>query len=65
MSDAHGVPPRSHMDNRILRALRQAVRAALYQHKLAGNPIAVWCDGASYGFRPEDIPEPTDAEEEV
>jgi hypothetical protein len=30
---------------RILRALRQAVRDALRQHKLAGNPVAIWRNG--------------------
>jgi hypothetical protein len=39
----------------IERALRRAVREALLRHKQAGNPIAVWRDGAVVWIAPEDI----------
>ena len=42
---------------RILRAMQQAVREAIWQHKLAGNPVAVWRDGQVVWIQPEDIPE--------
>jgi hypothetical protein len=38
-------------------ALGRAVRAALLEHKRAGNPIAVWEDGQVVWIAPEDIPE--------
>lgn len=41
---------------RIQRALRQAVREALLQHKLAGRPVAIWRDGAVHWLPPEEIP---------
>jgi hypothetical protein len=37
-------------------ALRRAVRAALLEHKRAGNPIAAWRDGKVVWIAPEDIP---------
>jgi hypothetical protein len=37
-------------------ALGRAVRKALLRHKQAGNPIAVWRDGAVVWIAPEDIP---------
>ena len=40
----------------ILRALRQAVREALLDHKRAGNPVAVWRDGRVAWIQPQDIP---------
>lgn len=40
----------------IARALRQAVREALWQHKIAGNPVAVWRNGRVEWIPPEDIP---------
>jgi len=42
---------------RILRALRQAVREALLDHKRAGNPVAIWRDGRVVWIPPEEIPE--------
>jgi len=36
-------------------AMKQAVRAALRQHKLAGNPVADWRDGKVVWIQPEDI----------
>ncbi len=48
---------------RILRALRQAVREALLDHKRAGNPVAVWQDGRVVWIPPEEIPEWTGTEE--
>ena len=41
----------------IERALVRAVRAALRQHKQAGNPIAVSRDGEVVWLAPEDIPD--------
>lgn len=45
---------------RILRALRDAVRDALLDHKRAGNPVAIWKDGRVEWVQPEDIPVPDD-----
>ena len=39
----------------ILDAMRQAVREALLQHKRAGNPIAVWLEGAVAWIPAEEI----------
>ncbi|HLZ69590.1 MAG TPA: hypothetical protein VKV26_06715 [Dehalococcoidia bacterium] len=44
-------------DARILKAMDEAVRAAILDHKRAGNPIAVWRDGQVVWIAPEDIPE--------
>jgi hypothetical protein len=41
---------------RILEALNQGVREALWRHKQAGNPVAVWRDGQVVWLAPEDIP---------
>jgi hypothetical protein len=41
--------------NLIENALARAVREALLRHKQAGNPIAVWRDGAVVWIAPEDI----------
>jgi hypothetical protein len=40
------------------RALEEAVREALRQHKRAGNPIAEWRDGKVHWIKPEDIEVP-------
>ena len=37
------------------RAVRQATREAVLQHKRAGNPIAVWSRGKVVWIKPEDI----------
>jgi hypothetical protein len=42
---------------RMLRAMQQAVREAIWRHKLAGNPVAVWRDEQVVWIQPEDIPE--------
>ncbi|MBA3884933.1 MAG: hypothetical protein H0X67_04260 [Acidobacteria bacterium] len=48
MSDTSdtALPPaeRVHDIPRMLRAMQRAVREAIWQHKLAGNPVAVWRD---------------------
>jgi hypothetical protein len=49
---------------RIKRALRLAVRDALRDHKLAGNPVAVWRNGAVEWIPPEEIPDLPDEFEE-
>ena len=41
---------------RVQEAMTRAVRAALRQHKQAGNPVATWRDGAVVWVEPEDIP---------
>ena len=38
-----------------IAAAQQAVRAALREHKLAGNPIAVWHEGKVVLVPPEQI----------
>ena len=40
---------------RITTAIRSAVRAALREHKRAGNPIAVWRRGKVVWIPPEKI----------
>jgi len=55
---------RVHDEARILRALQRAVRRALRQHKLAGNPVAVWRDGQVVWIPPEDIPIGPEQDEE-
>ncbi len=42
---------------RALRALQQAVREALRDHKLAGNPVAIWRNGHVEWVPPEEIPD--------
>jgi hypothetical protein len=42
---------------RIVRALRLAVREALRDHKLAGNPVAAWRNGRVEWIPPEEIPD--------
>lgn len=37
------------------KALKQAVREAILQHKRAGNPIVVWRDGKMVWLKPEEI----------
>lgn len=39
----------------LIHAAQQAVRAALREHKLAGNSIAVWRDGKVVLVPPEQI----------
>jgi len=39
-------------------ALKRAGEKALWQHKQAGNPIAVWRDGRVVWIPPEEIPVP-------
>lgn len=41
---------------RIQEAMARAVRGALRRHKQAGNPVAIWRDGAVVLVAPEDIP---------
>jgi hypothetical protein len=52
------VPPaeRVHDIPRILRALRQAVRDALLDHKRTGNPVAIWRNGQVVWVPAEEIP---------
>ena len=40
------------------KALKQAVREAISQHKRAGNPIVVWRHGKMVWLKPEEIIEP-------
>ena len=40
----------------ILRAMRQAVREALLDHKRTGDPVVVWRDGRVVWIEPQDIP---------
>jgi hypothetical protein len=53
------VPPaeRVHDIPRMLRAMQRAVREAIWRHKLAGNPVAVWRDERVVWMQPEDIPD--------
>ena len=58
MTDDTDLSPaeRVHDIPRILRALRDAVREALLDHKRAGNPVAIWKDGHVEWVQPENIP---------
>jgi hypothetical protein len=47
----------------IQEAMARGIRAALRRHKRAGNPVAIWRDGAVVLIAPEDIP--VDDEEPV
>ena len=49
---------------RLARALRLAVREALRDHKLAGNPVAVWRNGRVEWIPPEEIPDLPDESDE-
>lgn len=40
----------------ILAAMNRGVQAALRRHKRAGNPVAIWQDGAVVWVPPEEIP---------
>jgi hypothetical protein len=40
----------------IVAEARLAVREALAEHRLAGNPVAVWRDGKVVWIPPEEIP---------
>jgi hypothetical protein len=40
---------------RILRAMAEAVREALLNHKRLGNPVAIWQDGRVVWLAPEEI----------
>jgi hypothetical protein len=44
-------------------AMARGIREALRRHKRAGNPVAIWRDGAVVLVAPEDIP--VDVEEAV
>lgn len=50
---------------RALRALRQAVREALWEHKVAGNPVAAWRNGRVEWIPPEEIQVESPLESEV
>jgi hypothetical protein len=41
---------------RITRASQLAVREALWQHKISGDPIVVWRNGRVERIPPEEIP---------
>lgn len=49
---------------KIDKALSRAVRAALLDHKQAGNPVAAWQDGKVVLVAPEDIVIPPDPDAE-
>ncbi len=61
-----GVILEDQLENRekIDKALGRAVRAALLDHKKAGNPVAAWEDGKVVLVAPEDIVIPPDPDEE-
>lgn len=67
MSNTPGsdIPPSERVQDipRIQIALQRAVREALYRHKLAGHPVAVWRDGRVVWVPPEEIPAPTGRED--
>ena len=48
-----------------IKAFRRGVRAALLEHKRAGNPVAIWQDGKVVWVAPEDIVLPPEPSEET
>ncbi len=42
---------------RVIRGIRNGVRAALRRHKLLGQSIVVWQDGKVVELPPEEIPD--------
>jgi hypothetical protein len=48
---------RVHDIPRMLRAMQRAVREAIWRHKLAGNPVAVWRDERVVWIQPNEIPD--------
>ena len=52
-------------DTFLASAVRAAVRAAVRDHKRAGNPVAGWQDGRVVVVAPEDIPASFDEATEV
>lgn len=42
--------------NKIMRSLKAGVKAALLQHKLAGNPVCVWRDNKVVWVPADEIP---------
>jgi predicted ABC-type ATPase len=50
---------------RILEALLRAGREAVWQHKLAGNPVANWRDGKVHWVQPDEIQRPPPTGREV
>lgn len=47
---------RIHDLDSMTKAFRKAIRLALLQHKRAGNPVAVWRDGAVAWIPASEIP---------
>jgi hypothetical protein len=62
MIESNGRPRWNMVDDadEILRLAQKAVRAALIDHKQAGNPVAVWRDGKVVIIPPEEIVIPDD-----
>lgn len=60
-NNGRGEPQRVDDAPRILEAFRQAVREAVWQHKLAGNPVATWRDGKVHWVQPDEIKGPPPA----
>lgn len=52
---------------RTMRAMRRATRRVLLDHKLRGDPIAVWADGKATWIPAEEIviPDPGEGEDET
>lgn len=49
----------------ITRAMRRAVRAALLDHKRAGNPVAVWQNNRVTILQPDEIDLPPEDDEPI
>jgi len=48
-------PESDELAERVLTATRRAVRAAVREHKLLGNPVAAWRNGKVVLIPPEEI----------
>jgi len=66
MTERDGVIFEDQLENRekFDKALRRAVRAALLDHKQAGNTVVTWQDGKVVLVAPEDIVIPPDPDED-
>ncbi len=51
-------PDRVDDSQAVLEAFRLAVREAVWEHKLAGNPVATWRDGKVHWVQPDEIKGP-------
>lgn len=54
-SDEDQFGPQEGLHRRLIEAAQKAVRAAVREHELMGNPIAIWRNGRVVLWPPEQI----------